>query len=39
MFRMFFRGFCIFQRKFRLIFFPEVVQMQTLGEVKNWKAI
>ena len=36
---MFFHVFCLFQCIFRLVFFPEVVQKQTFGEVKNWTVI
>jgi len=32
---VFFSRFCIFRRIFCLIFLPEVVQKQTLGEVKK----
>jgi len=39
MLEMFVHVFCIIQRVFRLVCFPEVVQKQTLGEVKNWTAI
>ena len=35
----FYHVLCIFQHIFRLVLFLEVVQKQTLGEVKNWTAI
>jgi len=34
-----FSRFCIFQRIFRLVFIPLVVQKQTLGEVGSWMVI